>query len=99
MSAGVGRPVVRGVLFVRRTSCPSPLDAVFATASRLRFGGPAVDYGSAVNETIRSARGVAGGVLERLAGLRFPVVGDIACQTVDQRVDRFALLIATTFFG
>ena len=54
--------------FVRRTSCPSPLeaglevgleveievevelDAEFDTASRFRFGGPAVAYGSAVNE-------------------------------------------------
>ena len=38
------------VLFVRRTSCPSPLEADFDTASRLRLGGPAVAYGSAVNE-------------------------------------------------
>ena len=47
---GVSRPAGRGVLFVRRTSCPSPLEAQFDTASRLRFGGPAVAYGSAVNE-------------------------------------------------
>ena len=56
------------LLFVRRTSCPSPLesgleveleveievevelDAEFDTASRFRLGGPAVAYGSAVNE-------------------------------------------------
>ena len=38
------------LLFVRRTSCPSLLETEFDTASRLRFGGPAVAYGSAVNE-------------------------------------------------
>ena len=38
------------LLFVRRTSCPSPLESEFDTASRLRLGGPAVAYGSAVNE-------------------------------------------------
>ena len=50
MSARVGRLVVRGVRFVRRTSCPSPLESEFDTVSRLRFGVPAVAYGSAVNE-------------------------------------------------
>ena len=50
MEVGLSRPVVRGVLLVRRTSCPSPLEAEFDTASRSRLGGPAVAYGSAVNE-------------------------------------------------
>ena len=49
-NVGVSRPAGRGVLLVRRTSCPSRLEAEFDTASRLRFGGPAVAYGSAVNE-------------------------------------------------
>ena len=49
-NVGLSRPAGRSVLLVRRTSCPSPLEAVFGTASRLRYGGPAVAYGSAVNE-------------------------------------------------
>ncbi|MEY4179493.1 MAG: hypothetical protein RLY70_3067, partial [Planctomycetota bacterium] len=35
--------IVANLHFVRRTSCPSPLEAEFDTASRLRFGGTISD--------------------------------------------------------
>ena len=44
-NVGLSRPAGRGVLLVRRTSCPSPLEVEFDTASRSRLGGPAVAYG------------------------------------------------------
>ena len=67
------------ILFVRRTSCPSPLEAEFGTALRLWLGGPAVAYGSAVNERSVPSTNSLPNTLWRIDGeLALGQLGDVA---------------------